>query len=75
MCTTHTYTHCRSTCNYYFCLSCLITWYGHEVDDHAVVARLADLFLATHPLMPLYLSAAVGQLSRHTTDDVLSSRC
>lgn len=42
-----------------FALSWLITWFAHSVDDYATVTRLYDLFLATHPLMPLYLSASI----------------
>ena len=53
--------HCyRSNCNYYFCLSCLITWFGHEVNGHSTIVRLTDLFLSTHPMMSLYLAAAVS---------------
>ena len=53
--------HCYSSnCNYYFCLSCLITWFGHEVNGHSTIMRLTDLFLSTHPMMSLYLAAAVS---------------
>jgi hypothetical protein len=62
----------RSNCNYYFTLSWLITWFGHEVDSHSTVVRLADLFLSNHPLTPLYVSAAII-LSRRT--EILSVDC
>ena len=53
----------RSECAYYFSLSWLITWFGHVVESHDTVCRLVDLFLATHPLMPVYVSTAVSHLS------------
>lgn len=42
-----------------FCLSWLITWFGHVLNRYTDVARLFDLFLATHSWMPMYLSAAI----------------
>lgn len=62
----------RSECAYYFSLSWLITWFGHVVESHDLASRLVDLFLATHPLMPVYLSAALI-LSRKL--EVLSLDC
>ena len=41
----------------YFAVSWLLTWFAHNVDS-AMVPRLFDLFLASHPLMPLYLYLA-----------------
>lgn len=41
----------------YFALSWLLTWFAHDVPDLDSIARLFDLFLASHPLMPLYLAA------------------
>jgi TBC1 domain family member 20 len=38
----------------YFALSWVITWFSHNISA-ALVPRLFDLFLASHPLMPLYL--------------------
>ncbi len=43
----------------YFALSWLITWFSHGFDDLDSIARLFDFFLASHPVMPLYLSAQV----------------
>jgi len=64
---------CRSECYYFFSLSWVITWFGHVIQDNDLVMRLADAFLASHPLMPLYLAAMVisrvwsglGPLSRN----------
>ena len=41
----------------YFAISWVITWFAHNVDS-ALVPRLFDLFLASHPLMPVYLYLA-----------------
>lgn len=62
----------RSECAYYFSLSWLITWYGHVVKTQEQANRLMDLFLASHPLMAVYLAAAII-LSRKS--EILSLDC
>lgn len=52
-----------------FCLSWLITWFGHVLNDYNQIVRLYDFFLATHSLMPIYLAAAVVL---HQQDHVLA---
>lgn len=42
----------------YFALSWYITWFAHDVQSLPQIARLFDLFMASHPLMPLYVGAA-----------------
>lgn len=42
-----------------FALSWVITWFSHGFDDLDVISRLFDLFIASHPLMPLYFGAQV----------------
>ncbi|XP_056154588.1 TBC1 domain family member 20 [Lampris incognitus] len=42
-----------------FALSWLITWYGHVLSEFRHTLRLYDFFLASHPLMPIYLAAAI----------------
>lgn len=67
---------CRSECAYYFSLSWLITWYGHVVKLQTDAHRLADVFLATHPLMPVYVAAAVSShYSYRGTSNTLGSAC
>lgn len=41
----------------YFALSWYMTWFAHDVPSLPQIARLFDLFLASHPLMPLYVAA------------------
>jgi len=55
-----------------FALSWLITWYGHVIAEHKYIVRLFDYFVATHPLMPLYVAAA---MVLHCGDDVLDNEC
>ncbi|PSC72783.1 TBC1 domain family member 20 [Micractinium conductrix] len=43
----------------YFALSWLLTWFAHDVPSLPQTARLFDLFLSSHPLMPLYVAAVV----------------
>jgi len=39
----------------YFCLSWIITWFAHDVRDTALVKRLYDFFIVSHPLMVVYV--------------------
>lgn len=55
-----------------FCLSWVITWFGHVLNDYDMVVRLFDLFLASHSWMPLYLSAAVVL---HKENEILQLDC
>lgn len=41
----------------FFALSWYITWFAHDVPALPHIARLFDLFMASHPLMPLYVGA------------------
>ncbi|KAL1919119.1 uncharacterized protein VTP21DRAFT_2501 [Calcarisporiella thermophila] len=43
----------------YFCISWILTWCSHDLQALDKVARLFDLFLASNPLMPLYVASAV----------------
>ena len=43
----------------FFCLPWIITWFSHDLRDTALVKRLFDLFIASHPLMPIYVSVAM----------------
>jgi hypothetical protein len=41
------------------CLPWVITWFTHDVYHPPTAARLADAFLAGHPLLPLYFAVAL----------------
>ncbi|CAG8643461.1 2789_t:CDS:2, partial [Funneliformis caledonium] len=43
----------------YFCLSWVITWCSHDIHDYSKVIRLFDFFIASDPLITIYLSAMV----------------
>lgn len=43
----------------YFALSWYITWFAHNLAQLQDAARLFDLFLASHPIMPIYAAAAI----------------
>ncbi|XP_064459771.1 TBC1 domain family member 20-like [Ornithodoros turicata] len=55
-----------------FCLSWVITWFGHVLSDYDTVVRLFDLFLASHSWMPIYLSAAIVM---HKQEEILALDC
>ena len=42
----------------HFAVSWRLTWFSHTAAGLPAASRLFDLFLATHPLMPLYIGAA-----------------
>jgi hypothetical protein len=56
----------------YYCLSWVITWCSHDLEDLETIARLFDFFLCSNPLMVIYFAAAVV-LSRR--DQVLALPC
>ncbi|CAO3633838.1 unnamed protein product [Cunninghamella echinulata] len=43
----------------YYCLSWIITWFSHDLDDLEDIYRIFDLILSTHPMMPLYITASL----------------
>lgn len=56
-----------------YALPWLITLFAHNVASLAQLSRLFDLFLSSHPLMPLYASAVVmkgarNEIMRHCRD-------
>jgi len=57
-----------------FAISWIITWFSRDIRDTALVKRLFDFFLVSHPLMPLYVAAA---MVTHPTNrrEVLECEC
>ena len=64
----------RSEVGTMFCLSWLITWYGHVLSEFRHIVRLYDFFMACHPLMPIYLAADVN-INKYTFILYLSFGC
>lgn len=54
----------------FFALSWVLTWFSHGFDDLDTIARLFDFFIASHPLMPLYLGA---EIILHFRDQLLQN--
>lgn len=42
-----------------FALPWYLTWFGHSLNRYKDVVRLYDFFLATPPLMPVYVASAL----------------
>ena len=42
-----------------FAVSWIITWFSHDVRDTEVAKRLFDFFLASHPIMTIYVAVAM----------------
>ena len=38
----------------FFCLSWVITWFGHDIADFNEVARIYDALICSHPLHYIY---------------------
>ncbi|KAI6195646.1 TBC1 domain family member 20 [Aphelenchoides besseyi] len=55
-----------------FALSWPLTWFSHALDSYEHICRCFDLFLASHPLMPIYVSAA---LVEHRRGELMSAEC
>ncbi|XP_067416270.1 TBC1 domain family member 20-like [Emydura macquarii macquarii] len=55
-----------------FALSWLITWYGHVLTNFHHILRLYDFFLASHPLLPVYIAAVIVL---HREEEVLACDC
>lgn len=55
-----------------FALSWLITWFGHVLSEFKHTLRLYDFFLASHPLMPIYLAATIVL---HREKEVKQTEC
>ncbi|XP_072366272.1 TBC1 domain family member 20 [Scyliorhinus torazame] len=62
----------RSEVGTIFALSWLITWYGHVLSKFRHTVRLYDFFLASHPLMPVYIAAAIVL---HRVKEVMRCDC
>ncbi|RYG50577.1 hypothetical protein EON67_05020, partial [archaeon] len=43
----------------HFCLPWIITWFAHSIDNMDMCARFFDLFISTHPLMPVYVCVSL----------------
>eukprot|EP00053_Salpingoeca_punica_P018624 m.183263 g.183263 ORF g.183263 m.183263 type:complete len:362 (-) comp17473_c1_seq2:231-1316(-) len=54
------------------CISWVLTWFSHDLDSLSDVARVFDVCLSNHPLMCVYLSAAMICMRR---DHVLAAKC
>jgi Rab-GTPase-TBC domain len=50
----------------YFALSWHMTWFSHDVATLDQCARLFDLFISSHPLMPLYVAAVAVRGQRES---------
>ncbi len=58
----------------FFCFPWIITWFSHDIRDTSLVKRLFDVFLVSHPLMPLYMSIAMV-LHPWNREEILSTEC
>lgn len=55
-----------------FALPWFLTWFGHSLNQYRDVVRLYDFFLASPPLMPLYVTTA---LIIERRDEVFEAGC
>lgn len=56
----------------HYALPWVLTWFSHVVEELPYIARLFDLFLASHPLLPMYLATAIVL---HRKKEVLAQEC
>ncbi|XP_026468768.1 TBC1 domain family member 20 isoform X2 [Ctenocephalides felis] len=62
----------RSTVGTMFALPWYLTWFGHSLPYYRTVVRLFDYFLASTPLFPLYVAAAIVL---HRVDEIFEQDC
>lgn len=62
----------RSQAGLLFALPWYLTWFGHSLNHYRSVVRLYDYFLASEPLMPLYVTASIVL---HREEDVFREEC
>jgi TBC1 domain family member 20 len=62
----------RSQCGLLFGLPWYLTWFGHSLNHYRSVVRLYDYFLASEPLMPLYVTASIVL---YREEDVFREEC
>ncbi|XP_071448441.1 uncharacterized protein [Hetaerina americana] len=55
-----------------FCLPWVLTWFSHNVNNHDIVVRLYDYFLASPVASPLYIAAAI---ILHRKNDIFQTEC
>lgn len=55
-----------------FALPWFLTWFGHSLNQYRDVVRLYDFFLASPPLMPLYVTTSLVIQRR---DEVFEAGC
>ncbi|KAL7561060.1 hypothetical protein ACA910_011895 [Epithemia clementina (nom. ined.)] len=58
----------------FFALPWVLTWFSHEIRDTALVKRLFDAFLASHPALPLYVCVAM-LLHPYNRAQILETEC
>ena len=46
----------------FFALSWFITWFSHNLQELHHISRLFDVLMASHPLMPIYISAVIMEV-------------
>jgi len=63
---------CDAETGVMFALSFHLTWFSHTLDDVRAIVRLFDLFIAAHPLMPVYLTAAIVMMR---SNEILNQEC
>ncbi|CAO1365190.1 unnamed protein product [Diamesa hyperborea] len=62
----------RSQCGLLFALPWYLTWFGHSLNQYRSVVRLYDYFLASEPLLPLYVTASIVL---YREEDVFREEC
>lgn len=48
----------------FFCLSWVLTWGSHVIPNFTMAANIFDAMIASHPVFPIYFSAAMMMESR-----------
>jgi hypothetical protein len=56
----------------FFCLSWMITWFGHDINNLDKIARVYDALICSHPLFIMYMAVA---MVLHARDEIFALPC
>jgi len=57
----------------FYTVKWFMCWFLHDVNDLVVSARLIDAFVVSHPLLPIYVAAALVMKNKHKVSIAVSS--
>lgn len=54
----------------HFAIGWILTWFAHDIEDFELISRIYDACIASHPLFPAYLAAALIEQAKPMLTEV-----